>query len=382
MSDPFAAVQNNLGNIVAGQTGQFAAAQKDLGELQKKFKKGKGIEEGIGGAKVFMSGKKIVAAAKNNLGKYAKQELKKGFEQFKDQWKKEIQSKVEGYKPSADPRALDPWSNDATNVADAADDTDAIAANKAAEVSKILAKGQRRLEEGEDVYREGYEGIPEDAEDNLLNGTGKLLRSSEIEKTIQTTASADPEAAAEAVAQETTLAGKMSVAGDFTHPERENVADNEGLAKALPEDNLEENEFGTEASKGLTQQEIARVQELTPKVEPPPVSTNAENAVRPGGPAAEEAEDGLKIGEKSAQEAADKALAEKLAEKTAAKGAEEVTSEEAVGGFLDDTGILAPIGLIVGAVGGITAYEDAKKKMPKLSLPQVQSGASFQVGIN
>ena len=394
MSDPFANLQSSYGNLDAEAQGKADAVADQLKKARQNFKEGKDVEEGFSGVKVLATGKKIIGAAKNNLGKYAKQELKKGFEQFKDKWKEELKNKVEGYKKPDDPRALDPWSNDATNTGTASEEAGAEAVSEgsgdAEEFASILAKGERRLNEGEDVFRSGYDEDEATGAENLANGAGKLLRSSDIENTISTVGAEEPELANILVNQTASLGDKLGVARDITNPEYFNVMDNTGLAKALPEDDLANGEFGTPESAGLTQSELARATELDDKLTPPSSSTaNADNVAEQGLAEKQATEDSLKAGEKATQEQADKALADKLAEKVAVKGTEdetaEITSEEAIGGFLDDTGILAPIGLLFGAIGGITAMEDRKKKMPTFTanqLKQNQAGSSYQVGIN
>ncbi len=393
MSDPFANLQSSYGNLDAEAQGKADAVAEQLKKVRQKFKEGKDVEEGFSGVKVLATGKKIIGAAKNNLGKYAKQELKKGFEQFKNKWKEELKNKVEGYKKPDDPRALDPWSNDATNTGTASEEAGAEAVSEgsgdAEEFASILAKGERRLNEGEDVFRSGYDEDEATGAENLANGAGKLLRSSDIESSISTTGAEEPVLADMLVKQATNLTDKLKVAEDITHPEYLNVMDNTGLAKALPEDNLANGEFGTPETAGLTQSELARATELDDKLTPPESTANADNVAEQGLAEKQATEDSLKAGEKATQEQADKAIADKLAEKVAVKGTEdetaEITSEEAIGGFLDDTGILAPIGLLMGAIGGITAMEDRKKKMPTFTanqLKQNQAGSSYQVGIN
>ena len=393
MSDPFSNLQSSYGNLDAEAQGKADAVAEQLKKVRQKFKEGKDVEEGFSGVKVLATGKKIIGAAKNNLGKYAKQELKKGFEQFKNKWKEELKNKVEGYKKPDDPRALDPWSNDATNTGTASEEAGAEAVSEgsgdAEEFASILAKGERRLNEGEDVFRSGYDPEETTGAENLANGAGKLLRSSDIESSISTAGAEEPVLADMLVKDATNLKDKLSVARDITNDEYENVMDNTGLAKALPEDDLANGEFGTPETAGLTQSELARATELDDKLTPPESTANADNVAEQGLAEKQATEDSLKAGEKATQEQADKAIADKLAEKVAVKGTEdetaEITSEEAIGGFLDDTGILAPIGLLMGAIGGITAMEDRKKKMPTFTanqLKQNQAGSSYQVGIN
>ena len=97
MSDPFSRENNSVENIRSEALGKSAAAAEDLKARVKKFDTGKDIEEGLGGLKLGGSAKGILKAAKDNLGKYAKQELKKGYNQFKDKWSQEIKSRGEGY---------------------------------------------------------------------------------------------------------------------------------------------------------------------------------------------------------------------------------------------------------------------------------------------
>ena len=392
MSDPFANLQSSYGNIDQEARGKAAAVADQLKKTRQKFKEGKDVEEGFAGVKILSTGKKIIGAAKNNLGKYAKQELKKGFEQFKNKWKEELKNKVEGYKKPENPRDLDPWSNDATNTGVESEEAGAEAAGDgsadAEEFASILAKGERRLKEGEDVFRSGYDPEETTGAENLANGAGKLLRSSDIENSISTIGAEEPVLADMLVNQATNLKDKLGAARDITNDEYENVMDNTGLAKALPEDNLANGEFGTPETAGLTQSELARATELDDKLTPPTSTANADNVAEQGAAEKQATEDSLKAGEKLTQEETDKALADKLAEQAAVKGTEEtaeITSEEAIGGFLDDTGILAPIGLLMGAIGGITAMEDRKKKLPTFTdkqLVQNNAGSSYQVGIN
>lgn len=393
MSDPFANLQSSYGNIDQEARGKAAAVADQLKKTRQKFKEGKDVEEGFAGVKILSTGKKIIGAAKNNLGKYAKQELKKGFEQFKNKWKEELKNKVEGYKKPTNPRDLDPWSNDATNTGVESEEAGAEAVSEgsgdAEEFASILAKGERRLNEGEDVFRSGYDPEETTGAENLANGAGKLLRSSDIESSISTAGAEEPVLADMLVKQATNLKDKLGVARDITNDEYENVMDNTGLAKALPEDNLANGEFGTPETAGLTQSELARATELDDKLTPPTSTANADNVAEQGAAEKQATEDSLKASEKLTQEQTDKALADKLAEKVAVKGTEdetaEITSEEAIGGFLDDTGILAPIGLLMGAIGGITAMEDRKKKLPTFTAKQLvqnNAGSSYQVGIN
>ena len=73
---------------------------------------------------------------------------------------------------------------------------------------------------------------------------------------------------------------------------------------------------------------------------------------------------------------------------TVVEGAEvatEITGMEAAGAALDSTGIGAPVGILLGALGiGLGARQEAEKRQPKMNPVQItdESGSSFQAGIS
>ena len=114
--------------------------------------------------------------------------------------------------------------------------------------------------------------------------------------------------------------------------------------------------------------------------------TNADAVVAGGTAAAGEAASAALAAEKAAAELAAKKAAEKLALKAAGRVGGEVGGDEEVGGLLDSTGILAPIGVLVGLAGLAIAARDAKKLMPQEKASQQLGdqigGTSYQSGIN
>ena len=355
MSDPFAQINNQLTSV--GQSARDKAAQKALEAKQKIFKKKKSIEEGLSGFKVIASVKKIGGAAEKNLTPYIKQEVKAGWNQFKDKWSNELQSRAEGYVKKT--------------------------------TQRLTGQGE---DEGEDLAQDA---VPDVAEDAPVAPELGSTPAAAAESSIATTAAkaVEPESdvtgilpseVAEATATKVgTTINPFNPGGElFDSPALKGQIANK--LDPIAEDSV--GEVSAEVRAGLqglkTQQ--AAINDGISRL------GNAYRTATPGNSAADEASDAAKAAEKLAGEKADKELAEKLAEKTTEKVATEdtaeVTAEEAVGGLLDDTGILAPIGIILGAVGIGTAVEDAKKNLPKMNplsaLGDQVGGTAFQSGIN
>ena len=90
---------------------------------------------------------------------------------------------------------------------------------------------------------------------------------------------------------------------------------------------------------------------------------------------------------KTAAKDAGKAVAKEAGEDAAVEGgavAAEITGSEAIGAALDATGLGAPLGILIGALGiGIGARQESEKRAPKMApIPLNQSGATFQAGIS
>lgn len=220
MSDVFANQDTSLGGTVSQGLAQAAEAKaklKDKAEATSKT-----VEESLASLKVLMGSKGVSKAIIENpvVRQFAAQAKKRAIDGIKDTVNKAA-TKVTDLLPKSN-----------FEIGDAADQ---------AELAAIRAKGAARLGEGEDVFREGYQGGAAGTatgEENLLNGTGALYRRSDLPEDID----------------------------DFQNDEAENVYDNEGLAKALPEDDVAAGEFGTDASAGLTEAETARAGQLTSNI--------------------------------------------------------------------------------------------------------------------
>lgn len=358
MSDPFAQINNQLTSV--GQSARDKAAQKALEAKQKVFKTKKSIEEGLSGFKAIASVKKIGGAAEKNLTPYIKQEVKAGWNEFKDKWSNELKSRAEGYVKKT--------------------------------TQRLTGQGQ---DEGEDVTEDAVADVADDAPvgPELGSSPAAAADSSIAKAASKAVAKVEPESdvtdilpseVAEATATKVgTTINPFNPGGElFDSPALKGQIANK--LDPIAEDSV--GEVSAEVRAGLqglkTQQ--AAINDGIARL------GNAYRTATPGSSAADEASDAAKAAEKLAGEQSDKALAEKLAAKTTEKAATEdtaeITSEEAIGGLLDDTGILAPIGLILGAVGIGTAAEDAKKNLPKMnplaSLGDQVGGTAFQSGIN
>lgn len=351
MSDPFSQINNQLTSV--GQSARDKAAQKALEAKQKVFKTKKSIEEGLSGFKAIASVKKIGGAFEKNLSPYIKQEVKAGWNEFKDKWSNELKSRAEGY------------------------------VKKTAQ--RLTGQGE---DEGEDLAQDEVADVADDAPvaPSLGSSPAAAAESSIAAKAVPESDVTDilPSEIGEATATKVgTTINPFNPGGElFDSPALKGQIANK--LDPIAEDSV--GELSAEVRAGLqglkTQQ--AAINDGISRL------GNAYRTATPGNSAADEASDAAKAAEKLAGEQADKALAEKLAakttEKAAAEDTAEITSEEAIGGLLDDTGVLAPIGLILGAVGLGTAAEDAKKKLPKMnplaSLGDQVGGSAFQSGIN
>ena len=387
----------------------------------KKEETGRTIEEGLGGLKVMLGGKGVTKAILDDpiVKKFGSQLKKKAVDGVKKAGQKaidEVSSRVSSLLPEGGEVApaasastsfvnplFDPASADVAADAGVAADLQTAQAADLSELQGLATKGASRLQDGEDVFRTGYDEDEATGAEHLASGEGQLLRASDIEKGIQTTAAEEPILADAAVARETTLLGKMSAAEDFTNPEYLNVADNAGLAKALPEDDLEAGEFGTEASEGLTATETTRATQLVSQLNER-AATMAEQAAQDTA-VPETTASGADVGGAFAGDTAGSAAAGDLtasagaaalgttdaaaaAAAAAAGGGAAVGTDVAVGfgetilGALDAIPGLDLFTLAAGAALAGVAAGDKKKLAPQfMSDPTFsQAGTAFQAG--
>ena len=384
------------GNTAEDAKQQAFAAVEKLKE--KKDETAKTIEEGLGGLKVMLGGKGVTKAILDDpiVKKFGSQLKNKAIDGVKKAGQKaidEVSERLSSLLPDAGevvPEGVSAstiFTNPAFNPAEA---DAAELASKQSELDGLLSKGATRLQDGEDVFRTGYDGSPDSAVNNLFNGDGDLLRASDIEKTIQT--GGDPEIDA-AVARATTLSDKIQAADDLTNPEAENAYDNEGLAKALPEDNLEAGEFGTAQSGGMTEAEFARAAQLSADIESKTASavapTTTGSGADIGGAFAGDTSAAVPTGDLAANAGAvSSASGAAVGEGAVAVGEGAAVGTDVAVGFGES--VLAALDAIPGldlftlaAGAGLAGAAAAKKRVAQQFKPDVtlaQSGSAFQAG--
>ena len=374
-----------------GSNGQTAlsAAQRQFTKtddaVEKKDETKKTIEEGLGGLKIMMGGKGLSKAIFNDpMVKKFGSDLKK--------------QAIDGVK-KAGQKLLDqlPFEN-ATDR----------------ELAQIKAKGVERMRDGEDVFREGYDGEGvESGLKNLKEGDGQLFRP----------VAGDDDGTGESVTATDELASDGTEAFQL-NPISENMFDMEGTAKSLPGE-LEAGEFGTEASNGLTVAEEGRAAVLSAKIasrvtsssiaqgvqDARTAATTAANSVReaaarlatsarsalPTTTASGGAIDGtlaggtdaaLAVGGTALDTSGAVAAGDAAAAAAAAKAAEmlkSVQTAQALSKNLDKDGDDDPIVAIVtlAAGAGLSAYAAIKKRNIPVFNPNKalqQSGSAFQAG--
>tara|TARA_R110000824_G_scaffold365576_1_gene554093 strand:- start:1824 stop:2969 length:1146 start_codon:yes stop_codon:yes gene_type:complete len=381
MSDPFSRINN--AQTTAGDTARNVGVAQALEAKQKIFKKKKSIEEGLSGFKAIASVKKIGQSAVKNFEPYIKQEAKAGYKQFKDQWSKELQQRAEGYiKPDVPPIQMG-------EIGDVEEEAVAEPALGAlGEPPAPPSIGTSAAEEPASGALGAPPAPPVEAAEPESDATGIL-----------------PEEVGEAgVSKVGSTLNPFKLGGEGARP---------AASVSSKLEPIVEQSAGEERAASFAQQSQEIREGLqTLKTQQQSINDglsrlgNSNSVTTPGNSAADEASAAAKQVEQEAGEKADQALADKLAAKTAEKVGEKtlektagedaaitaggedaaVTLDESVGGFLDETGILAPLGLLIGAVGLGTAVEDAKKKMPKFNpttaIGDAMGGTSFQSGIN
>ena len=383
MSDPFSGINNQL--TTAGDSARNQAAEMALEARRKIFEKKKTIEEGLSGFKAITGGKKIGGVLAKKYEPILRREAKAGWEQFKSKWSEQLERR---------PRLSDIRMKPIEEIEDE-DEADAGADAGAGASAAEPATAEAGLDEA-------------DLDADATAGSG----------TLGTAASADAVAAENASAAAARNAIAPALKTDYNLERFARVASARrarNVEKGMSEDDADEDYFNFIEQKrtiyngkqALQQQAKQRAEQAAEQeaqeaqnaggttaldetglqADAAAVSiTNADAVVAGGTAAAGEAASAALAAEKAAAELAAKKAAEKLALKAAGRVGGEVGGDEEVGGLLDSTGILAPIGVLVGLAGLAIAARDAKKLMPQEKASQQLGdqigGTSYQSGIN
>ncbi len=348
-----------LGNTTEDATEQaFKAADALKG---KKEETAKTIEEGLGGLKVMIGGKGVTKAILDDpiVKKFGSQLKTKAVDAVKKAGQDAIDNVSERLSNMVPYEALSQQSVPGVGAStDFANPAFAPAEADQSELDSLVAKGASRLRDGENVFREGYDGV-EDGVAHVTSGEGSLFRAGE------------------------------RASDNILDTEYENVADNAGLAKALPGDNLSAGEFGTEASGGMTEAELARSTELSARIAssqaaaPATTASGADAGGALAGDTAAAVPEGdlaAGAGAAAAETAAGAGGGAAAGAAAAGEGAEVGLGETVLAG-LDAIPFLDIFTLAAGA--GLAGAAAAKKRTVgafKPDMDALQSGSAFQAG--
>ena len=394
MSDPFAGINNQL--TTAGDSARNQAKEMALEARRKIFEKKKTIEEGLSGFKAITGGKKIGGVLAKKYEPIIKREAKAGWEQFKSKWSEQLERR---------PRLSDIRMKPIDEIEDE-DETGAEGAGADATTGATQATAGA-------APATASAGLDEaDLDADAVSGSGTLGTAASADSVAaeNATAAAAREAIAPALKTDYNLErfariANMRRAGNIEKGMSEEDADGDYFnfieqkrniyngKQALQQQAKQRAEQAAEQEAQNAEQEAQNaggstaLDETGLQADASVVSiTNADAVVAGGSAAAGEAATAALAAEKAAAELAAKKLAEKLALKTAGKDLAEVGGDEEVGSLLDSTGILAPLGVLVGLAGLGIAARDAKKLMPQQkqseNLGDQIGGTSYQAGIN
>ena len=407
MSDPFAGINNQL--TTAGDSARNQAKEMALEARRKIFEKKKTIEEGLSGFKAITGGKKIGGVLAKKYEPIIKREAKAGWEQFKSKWSEQLERR---------PRLSDIRMKPIDEIEDE-DETGAEGAGADATTGATQATEGAGADAGAGAgattasQATAGAGLDEaDLDADAVSGSGTLGTAASADSVAaeNATAAAAREAIAPALKTDYNLErfariANMRRAGNIEKGMSEEDADGDYFnfieqkrniyngKQALQQQAKQRAEQAAEQEAQNAEQEAQNAGGTTAldesglQADASVVSiTNADAVVAGGSAAAGEAATAALAAEKAAAELAAKKLAEKLALKTAGKDLAEVGGDEEVGSLLDSTGILAPLGVLVGLAGLGIAARDAKKLMPQQkqseNLGDQIGGTSYQAGIN
>ena len=355
MSDAFRNLDiRNLGEI-GEDTKNKIQAQYDRN--LKKFSTEKELEGGIGTLKSLISGKKLGEAIEERVKPIIKRKVGEEYRAFKEQWTKKAQDGIDRVlKPKATSSAVSETetegnlSADLGNVVQKARDAQSKALSVRNRLNKISSKGN----ESRAVSKEAQA----DKLENELNETERLAKEAGFKN-----ATTDQDIPL-AIRQQTKI--KYQKMGKLRDEAKQLRRQNESIAN-------EEEQTSLNDSLPVSNQGNSHVVK-------PNEDDNASSDAEALGKSQVKSE---------APNNTPKPKGKGKGEEEAAEGEEEATVGddvgegvlEALGGALDDTGILAPIGLLLGAVG-IGLGADKKGKPAQITDRSNENSYSFQTGIN
>ncbi len=375
MTDAFKNIDlGNLGNIGEDTKNK---AQFLYDKAEKKYKTSKELEGGIGSLKAMVSGKKLGEAIEGRLKPIIKRKVGEEYRAFKNQWSKKAQDGID--------RVLKPKGSSGATGAD-----EPIQMSEIGEVEDEVDTVSSTAKKAENIASKA-----KSISSKLRNTVSKAREANAVSKEAQADKLEEETEKTEQLAKE---AGFKNATTDKDIPLEVRQLTKAKYAKMgkLRED-----------AKALRKQNEAEANdaEETNLNDSQPVSSQANSAVSNANPDASAEADANALGKaqiksgvgdnpdntpnpkgkgKGKDEDEDDADADADADGVIDSTVGDDVGEgvlEALGGALDDTGILAPIGLLLGAVGiGLGA---SKKGAPVEKTDRDnENGYSFQVGIN
>ena len=322
----------------------FAQTNADMAEYTKKYnkvQKGKLLETQLGTLKLTMSGKKIAETAVKKLKPIVKNTVKKGWNQFKNKWNEKANNNLRNSLKEKQTANQADRDQDLVDADDTVKETEATS-NEAEEALANAKIDNDALPEEHALNEEGRQLDEDDAQDAVDDATGDAIEAGK--------SGADLDAATqESVQNQISLQASNDAA---RAAETQTVQDSEANVAGLQADAdtaSAAKEAATEA-KGTLEgvQKVAETSETAEIAAVPEVESAAEIA----GTVATDAAENVGI-----------------------------AVDEDVGVELDETGVLAPIGLVLGALGiALGSREKGDPKLPQ-NMAQNQENYSFQVGV-
>jgi len=347
MTDAFRNVQiNNLGEI-GDDTKNLIQQQYD--RATKKFATEKELEGGIGSLKALVSGKKLGEAIEERVKPIIKRKVGEEYRAFKNKWVAKAKEHLDGVlKPEQAVEGDEELPDNLASVSTKAENLLVKAKSIQSRLNKIGSKSKQARAVSKEAQADRLEA--------QLNETEQLAKDAGFSNA--TTDENIPIAVRQATKAKYAKMGKLR-----------------DEAKNLRRQNQ------VEASE----------EQQTSLTEAQPVSNQAKDQVEnPNGDVSQEAEaKSLGKAQLKSQKPDNTPKVKGKGEEEVGEGEEEATAgddvaetvTEALGQALDDTGVLAPIGLLLGAVG-IGLGADKKGKPTEMTDRTNENSYSYQVGIN
>ena len=357
MSDAFKNVQiDNLGTIGEDAKSHF---QFMYDKAEKKYETDHELEGGIGTLKAMVSGKKLGEAIENRVGPVIKRHLQDEVKAFKDRWVNKAKGQVE--------KVLKPK---ATTQATADTQTEG---NLLPDLSSVSEKSKALLNKAESVQGKLTKLNQKGRE---IRATSKEQQADKLEEEMNKTESLAREAGFKNATTDKDIPLEVRQAGKAKYAKMGKLRDEAKQLRRQNQAEANEEQVKLNDSQPVSSQGNSQV-----------TNANADDTATADANALGKAQIKSGVGDKPDNTPQPKGKG-KGEEEEGAEGEEATVGDdvaetvmEGLGQALDDTGILAPIGLLLGGVGiGLGA---SKKGAPvEMTDRDNENSYSYQVGIN